>query len=133
MRFGHSPVITTYNTHRKRWFRRLFTLVTISSLAVPCVALGADRVSRNSGSASVSSQRRQQSFPHRFHDSRFFSDDFGGAEVIIEQQSQSAPTTEPDKPTKKRIYVQPHWVDGGYGVEVLKPGYWTDVEKQPRR
>ena len=130
MRFSHSPVMMTYNTHRKKWFRRLFTLLTITSLAVPCVALGAGRVSKNSGSASVSSSRRQQSFPHRFHDSRFFSDDFGGADVIVEQ-SQSAPTTEAEKPAKKGVYVQPHWVDGGYGVEVLQPGYWTDAEKEP--
>jgi len=59
---------------------------------------------------------------------------FGGddepVEIII-QQSQSAPITEPTKPAQKGIYVQPHWVDGGYGVQVLEPGHWTDPEKQP--
>jgi hypothetical protein len=37
-------------------------------------------------------------------------------------------TMEPEKPAKKRAYVQPNWVDGGYGVEVLEPGYWTDTD-----
>jgi hypothetical protein len=30
---------------------------------------------------------------------------------------------------ENKIYVQPRSVDGGYGVQVLEPGYWT-VPKQ---
>jgi len=40
---------------------------------------------------------------------------------------------EPSKPVNKGRYVQPRWVNGGYGVEVLQPGYWTrqqgDIER----
>jgi len=50
--------------------------------------------------------------------------------VIIMQQSQFVPNTEPRKPAKKGIYVQPQWVDGGYGVQVLEAGHWTDPEKE---
>ncbi len=62
----------------------------------------------------------------------FDVDESGEVEVII-QQFQSVPTAEPNKPAKKGIYVQPHWVDGGYGVHVLEPGHWTNPEKQPGR
>ena len=50
--------------------------------------------------------------------------------VIIMQQSQFVPNTEPRKPAKKGIYVQPQWVDGGYGVQVLWAGHWADPEKE---
>jgi len=39
-------------------------------------------------------------------------------------------TPNPGKPAKKGIYVQPQWVDGGYGVQVLEAGHWTDPEKE---
>jgi len=42
-----------------------------------------------------------------------------GAQVIIIQQPQPAPAAEPSKPPENRIYVQPRWVDGGYGVHPL--------------
>ena len=51
--------------------------------------------------------------------------DQGGQQVIIIQQSQPVPTAEPREPAENRIYVQPRWVDGGYGVQVLEPGYWA--------
>src|SRR5262245_22825366 len=56
-------------------------------------------------------------------------DDQGDQQVIIIQSSQPAPSTEPSAPAENRIYVQPHWVDGGYGVQVLQPGYWTTPKK----
>lgn len=43
-------------------------------------------------------------------------------QVIIYQQSPPAPTAELSKPAENRIYVQPRWVDGGYGLQVLEPG-----------
>lgn len=122
--------MTTYSTHRKEGFRWLFALVTVITLAVPYVALGAASAFRNSETFSVSNSRRQPFFSHR---SRFFGgDEFDGLEVTVEQ-SQPVPTIEPEKPAEKRTYIQPHWVDGGYGVEVLAPGYWTDTEKEPGR
>ena len=45
--------------------------------------------------------------------------------AIIIQQFQSPAATEPREPVTNRIYVQPRWMDGGYGVQVLQPGYWT--------
>jgi hypothetical protein len=77
------------------------------------------------------------------HHQRFFShpsrgfvfsgvDGFDDQQVIIIQQFQSAPTPEARKPAENRIYVQPRWVDGGYGVEVLQPGHWT-VPQAPER
>jgi hypothetical protein len=125
--------MTPYNTQRKKGLRWLFALVTSATLAVPCVALGAGPAFKSSGSPSVSSSHRQETFSRRFHRPRFFGgDEFGGVEVTVEQ-SQPASTIEPEKPAKKGTYVQPRWVDGGYGVEVLQPGYWTDAEKEPGR
>jgi hypothetical protein len=56
-------------------------------------------------------------------------DGVGDRQITIIQQFYSAPITEPREPAENRIYGQPRWVDGGYGVQVLEPGYWT-VPKQ---
>ena len=121
--------MTTYETRRKKDFRCLFALVTVITLAVPYVALGAGPAFRNSGTSSVSSSRRQHSFSHRFHRFGFFDGDgLDDQDVTIIQQVQPAPRTAPE-PTENRIYVPPHWVDGGYGVQVLQPSYWI-VPKQ---
>jgi hypothetical protein len=130
---GGNYKMTTYSPRRKKGFRWLFALVTVTTLAVPYAALSAGPAFRNSGNFSVSSSHLQQFFSHPFHRSRFFGgDEFDGLEVTLEQ-SQPVPTIEPEKPAKNRTYVQPHWVDGGFGVEVLEPGYWTDTEKEPGR
>ncbi len=121
--------MTTYSTRRKRVFRCLFALVTVTTLAVSYVALGAGAAFRNSGTFS-SGSHGQPSFSHPFHRFGLFDrDGFDDQQVVIIQQPQSAPTTEPSEPTKNRIYVPPRWVDGGYGVQVLEPGHWT-VPKQ---
>ena len=66
---------------------------------------------------------RQDSFLHPFNGFGFVGvGGFSEQPVIIIQQFQPAPITEP---ATNRIYVQPRWVDGGHGVEVLQPGYWT--------
>jgi hypothetical protein len=49
----------------------------------------------------------------------------GGQQVIIIQQFQSSTANEAREPARDEIYVPPQWVDGGHGVQVLKPGYWT--------
>jgi hypothetical protein len=73
---------------------------------------------------------RQHSIPRRFD--RFGIVRVGGSDaqqVIIIQQFQLPATTEPREPRKNAMYVLPHWVDAGHGVQVLRPGYWTDPTK----
>jgi hypothetical protein len=50
--------------------------------------------------------------------------------VIVIQPEAAA---QPSEPTENRIYVQPRWVDGGYGVQVLQPGYWADSKQAEMR
>ena len=78
---------------------------------------------------------RQHFFLRPFNRFGFFGVGGGVSEqpVIIIQQFQPAPITEPRDPATDRIYVQPRWVDGGYGVEVLQPGYWTDPKQATER
>jgi hypothetical protein len=121
--------MTTYNTRGKKGLRCLFALVTVTTLIIPYVALGAGPAFRNSGTFR-SNSRGQHSFSHRFNRFGFFGgdglDDFGGdgldQEVTIAQPVQSAPNTEH---VENRIYVPPRWVDGGYGVQISQPGYWA--------
>ena len=102
-----------------------FILATGVTLTQPYLAFGAAQSFGRSGSVGTSRMHG-----HRF---RFFGvdglGDQGDQQIIIIQQSPPAPTTEPSEPVKNKIYVQPRWVDGGYGVQVLQPGYWT-VPKQ---
>ena len=122
--------MSNYASHKKKGLLSMFALVTVATLAVPYTALGAGRAVGNSGAVvGVSRPSGQQTFSHGFRHSRFFGGEgFGGADVTAEQY-QPAPTVAPDKPANKR-YVQPRWVDGGYGVEVLQPGYWIDTESR---
>jgi hypothetical protein len=113
-------------SQRKRHLWRMFTLVTVAILAVPYTAIGAGPA-LNTRTLGVSSSRYEQTHAQRFDRPRFFGrHTFAEAEVTVEQ-SQSAPIMEPEKPNQKRTYVQPHWVDGGYGVEILEPGHWIDA------
>ena len=122
--------MTTYNTHRKKGFSWLVALVTVTTLAIPYVAFGAGRASGTSGSFTASGMHGRPSFSRRFHGfGSFDGDGLDDQQVVITQQSSSAPITGASAPPKDRVYVQPHWVDGGYGVQVLQPGYWT-VPKQ---
>jgi hypothetical protein len=107
----------------------------------------------SSGRFNAPNVQRQPSFLRPFHDlersGRFHRQDFfshtftgfglgGGVAVseqpvVIIQQFQPAPITEPREPAPNRVYVQPRWVDGGHGVEVLQPGYWTDAKQATGR
>jgi hypothetical protein len=42
--------------------------------------------------------------------------------------SSSAPTPSRE-PDQTGTYVYPHWVDGGHGVEILRPGYWSNAKQ----
>jgi len=82
---------------------------------------------------------RTDGFLSRTKGQRFFSHPFGqfpfagGVTVIdgfddqpiIVIQLPAAPAPDLNKPSGKRIYVQPRWVDAGHGVEILEPGRWT--------
>ena len=124
--------MSNYTSHKKKALLSMFALVTVATLAAPYTALGAGRAGGNSGAVGMSGPSRQ-GFSHGFHHSRFFDGDgfvgdgFDGGDVTVEQ-SQSAPTVAP-VPVNRR-YVQPHWVDGGYGVQVLEPGYWVSTDKE---
>ena len=105
-----------------------FILAIGITLTQPYLAFGAGQSFGRSGSVGVSGMHGQ----HPFRGFGFFGEDGlsdQGDQVIILQQSQPAPTAEPTEPAENRIYVQPRWVDGGYGVQVLQPGYWS-VPKQ---
>ena len=59
-------------------------------------------------------------------------------EIIIQEvqpvaEFQPAATAQPSEPAEDRIYVQPRWVDGGHGVEVLQAGYWTEPKQASQR
>jgi hypothetical protein len=117
----------TYNRRSKKGFRCLFALVTVITLALPGLVFGASQSFGRSGSFTASRMHSQPSFSHRSNRFGFFgADGLDDQQVVIIQQLPSAPTTEPSEPAENRIYVQPHWVDGGYGVQVLQPGYWID-------
>jgi hypothetical protein len=121
--------MTTYHRRRKIAFRCLFALVTAATLAVAQVALGAGQSFGRSGGFTASRMHGQPSFSHPFHRFGFFGvNGFGEQDFTTVQQVQPAPVTAPQS-AENRIYVQPQWVDGGYGVQVSQPGYWT-VPKQ---
>jgi hypothetical protein len=48
-----------------------------------------------------------------------------GGDVIIIQVPSSVPAPSRSRePAHSSTYVEPQWVDGGHGVEILKSGYW---------
>jgi hypothetical protein len=134
----------------------IFVLILVIGTTLPHFVFGGAAAARSfggSGRFKASGIHRQQSFLRPFHDldrsGRFHRHDFvshpfngfgfGGGiavseqPVVIIQQFQPAPVTESREPVENRIYVQPRWVDGGYGVEVLQPGYWTDPKQAEKR
>ena len=60
----------------------------------------------------------------------------GEQQTLVIQQVQPVPTYEAfesREPGTNRIYVHPHWADGGHGVQVLVPGYWTEAKQAGKR
>src|SRR5262245_39559317 len=104
------------------YFRCLLALVTVTILAVPYTVLAAGQSFGTSGSG----MHGRPFSPHHFHGFGFVDGDgLDDQQVVIIQQFQPAPTAKTSEPPENRVYVQPHWVDGGYGVQILQPGYWT--------
>jgi hypothetical protein len=116
-------------------FAAVMVSIFIATVALPPRALALGRGGGGGPRSSVGfSSNREQGHGHGFRGHRFFAGDgfVNGGEVTIEQ-SLTTPVMEPSKPVNKGRYVQPRWVNGGYGVEVLQPGYWTrqqgDIER----
>ena len=126
--------MSNHTSPTKKGLCLMFTFFTVATWTVAHTALGAGRAVGNSGSFRASSPSRQQMFSNGLRHSRFFGGDGTGEVQVTVEQYPPTPAVEPDKPpANKRAYIQPHWVDGGYGVEVLAPGYWIDTEKKSRR
>lgn len=116
--------------------RIIFGLILATGIAVtlPSLAFGAARSSGNVGRVRSSGMHRDHSSSRHFQRVEFLDGGgLGGQQVIVIQQFQSPAATEPREPTNNRIYVAPRWVDGGYGVEVLQPGYWIDPKQAAER
>jgi len=118
-----------------------FILAIGITLTLPHFAFGAARSFRSSGRFRAPGIQRQHFFSHPFN--RFGFNRFGFFDggvvgvggvgeqpVIIIQEFQPAVAAQPSDPAENRIYVQPRWVDGGYGVQVLQPGYWTNPKQR---
>ena len=129
------------------------------SLLFPEVTFSASRSSRRSGKFRASAVHSPHRFEgirlgfgrvqgtHRFRDSfdrsRFHSRVRGrvgfigghvidAGDAIIIQLPSSAPTPSRE-PAQTGTYVYPQWVDGGHGVEILRPGYWSNAKQQVER
>jgi hypothetical protein len=84
--------------------------------------------------------RGRHRFTDRFDRSGFHSG-FGGVVglggddggVVIIQQFQSSTPNPSREPAGTGTYIYPQWVDGGHGVEVLRPGYWSDANTPAQR
>jgi hypothetical protein len=53
-------------------------------------------------------------------------------DVVIIQVTSSAPNPSRE-PAQTGTYVDAQWVDGGHGVEILRPGYWSDAKQRVER
>jgi hypothetical protein len=116
-------------------FAAVVVSIFIAALALPSRAWAMSRGGGGGPRPSVGfSSNRQQGRGHGFRGHRFFAGAgfVNGGEVTIEQ-SLTTPAMEPSKPTNRGRYVQPRWVDGGYGVKVLQPGYWTGQQGEIKR
>jgi len=121
-----------------------FILAIGITLTLPHFAFGAARSLGGSGRFRGSTIQRQHFISPSFNRFGFNRCGFNGfgcgflagggivdeQPVIIIQQFQPAAANEP---AENRIYVQPRWVDGGYGVQVLQPGYWADPKQAEKR
>ena len=120
-----------------------FILAIGITLTLPYLAFGASRSFGGSGRFRGSTINRQHSFLRPFN--RFGLVPFNGfgwsgvggvddaQPVIIIQQFQPPAAAQSSEPAANKIYVQPRWVDGGYGVQVLQPGYWAYPKQAAER
>jgi hypothetical protein len=110
----------------------IFAVVAGMSFAIPELSAGAAGFLGKGGSLRASRVHRPPSFSRPFH--RFGFVGVGGGideepVVIVIQQFQGAAPNQPREIAQEKVYIQPRWVDGGHGVQVLEPGHWT-IPKQ---
>ena len=127
--------MTIYNKHKNGRILSIFTLISFAILALPCVALAAGRAGGNMAGVGVSRSAAHQTHFRGFRRGFFVGDGFfdGDGRVSVTVDQQPATTIQPQQPAHNGRYVQPHWVDGGYGVQILEPGYWSDTKKETGR
>ena len=116
--------------------RKIFSVILAIgiSLTVPYIVFGAGRTSKSSGRLRAPKMRPQHSYSQRLSPFAFWGvGGVGEQQTVIIEQGQPAPTIESIEPATNRIYVQPRWVDGGHGVQVSVPGYWTHPNQAPKR
>ena len=113
--------------------RKIFGfLLAIGLTAVlPDLVPGAGLSVRRSEKSSAPRMRRQHSSSQPVHRFGFFDvPGVGDQQVtVLIHLIQPAPGFESRKPPVNKIYVLPRWVDAGYGVQVLMPGYWAEPER----
>jgi hypothetical protein len=81
-----------------------------------------------SGSVGIKASTRHRPKPSRFR-APLIADGISADDVSVTvEQTQSVYSTPAPKKPKNRIYVPPRWVQGEYGVEILEPGRWVDVD-----
>ncbi|MDH3443408.1 MAG: hypothetical protein OEN50_05740 [Deltaproteobacteria bacterium] len=113
--------------------RKIFGVILMISvtLILGDLVFGAGLSVRRSEKSSASKMRRQHSFSQPVHRFGFFDMPGVGEQqvTVVIQLFQPAPGFESSKPPVNGIYVSPRWVDAGYGVQVLKQGYWAEPEQ----
>ena len=98
-----------------------FILAIGITLTLPYLAIGAAHPAGGSGNFGAPRMHPEHSLSRPFHGPGFLGvGGLGGQQVIIIQQFQSPAASEPTESTNNKIYVPPHWVDGGHGVAGLK-------------
>jgi hypothetical protein len=114
----------------------VWSLLTIAGLLAPvhndggasfaATSIRSGRVASGSVGMKVSTRHRQKPrapFRRPVVVDGISADDVS---VTVEQTQFVSP---PNRQTRKsRIYVPPHWVQGEYGVEVLEPGRWIELD-----
>jgi hypothetical protein len=119
--------------------QKIFGLILAMWLSMipPYVVFSAQRTSRSSPRfRNPQTTRPQRPPPQRFHPFGLWgAGGVGDEQTIIVQQVQPLQTesSQSREPATNRVYVQPRWVDGGNGVQVSVPGYWTDEKQTQQR
>jgi hypothetical protein len=128
---------------RRKSIIYILVLATGMTFILPDLASSASRSFRGSARFRVPAVHRPHRFTRPFDRSGFHSRFGGGVGlvgthvvdaggVVIIQVPYSAPSVSREA-AQTGTYVYPQWVDGGHGVEILRPGYWNDANPPAQR